>query len=446
MIHSSFAQNNVEDRLNQLDERLTDMELSNLASKIDVGMDLTNLAGYFDTKSSEINGGEYNDFHTKTTLRLNFFGNVSDDLKVFASLQASFLGNNDLQTGFTQNEGREEQTISNKPYVRSAYFDYRILGSAFSFSMGRLPTTNGPPEHLRSGGERQGTYPVMNYSIPLDGMALTIDWHKLLDIDQYRKIITRTIFVNTSITSQTDPQLGANFSLGSGLTKTVESGKALSQMIEFEQTQSQYFKNLLAIAQASFYNFGSFIPQETTTQLQTGQYVDGFIYSNNERLADLYMTAFHLEIERIFKTNFDFYWQGQWTRLKARSNLLFRANGTNTVSSAGSFLTNNESQGTRFLLGSRYNFNPNFQVGFEWWHTNREVMPTDIWTDDFIQFGTLLGDIFHPYANYKLYGNSARIRFGFIQTDLDKKIEVLGGFQNQKRKNRILYTGLVISL
>ncbi|XGC79927.1 DUF3373 family protein [Bdellovibrio bacteriovorus] len=57
-------------------------------------------------------------------------------------------------------------------FLEKAYLDY-IVNNKFTISVGKLPTVEGGPSHIWDSQPRQGTYPMMNFNVPLDGVAGT---------------------------------------------------------------------------------------------------------------------------------------------------------------------------------------------------------------------------------------------------------------------------------
>lgn len=57
-------------------------------------------------------------------------------------------------------------------FLEKAYLDY-VVNNKFTVSVGKLPTVEGGPSHIWDSQPRQGTYPMMNLNVPLDGVAGT---------------------------------------------------------------------------------------------------------------------------------------------------------------------------------------------------------------------------------------------------------------------------------
>ncbi|UOF01395.1 DUF3373 family protein [Bdellovibrio reynosensis] len=57
-------------------------------------------------------------------------------------------------------------------FLEKAYLDY-LVNEKFTVSVGKLPTVEGGPSHIWDSQPRQGTYPMMNFNVPLDGVAGT---------------------------------------------------------------------------------------------------------------------------------------------------------------------------------------------------------------------------------------------------------------------------------
>ena len=114
-------------------------------------------------------------------LGLNINADVSPKIKFYTTLSASKMFNlfatqgssaTTLETPLTGDLGDANTYESSSIFLEKAYMDY-FFAENWAFSIGRLPSVNGPPSHFWDGVARQGTYPLHLYNSNLDGIALS---------------------------------------------------------------------------------------------------------------------------------------------------------------------------------------------------------------------------------------------------------------------------------
>lgn len=428
--------------LNSLDERLTDLELKSITDKIKTDMELSSFYGNIQEKNSTVKDGEATHKITKNTFKIGFSGEVNNEVKLYSSFAVNHLGNDDLQTNKTPSFERTEGESGSRVLLRSAYFDYRPSRGPVILTMGRLPTTNGPPEHMRSSRSRQGTYPVTNYSLPVDGAALTVDWHNMLKTNF--SLITRTVYTVGSGNFDADPNEGTRFD-PKRPTEVTDSSVGFSQMLEIEKKFSKG-QRLLFIAQYSHYDFSAFrsaVTQggilesaaqsnSTLAALMAANGGEDFntyrLLADNKDMVKVRIATLYSEFQNMFGTRFDSYLSYTRSVTDPRANIKARvlaSNNTNATLQAlypvgteinlGGFLRSERAEGNRYLLGARYKFKK-LDVGLEYVTSTGYAIQTDLYSDDFLHFGSYPGDIYHGYANYHL-GKNFTLRAGHFSVE-----------------------------
>lgn len=170
----------LEKQNNELEEELTQLRVENIGSKFSFGSSLTN--SYINMKYYDVpNDGDpdrISNLTMKYSLRMN--AEVSKRLNFYSILgMAKYYNsyvrtNQDLESGALRDFGAGwDKEGGSKLFVERAYLNYDFEILPLSFSIGRLPTFDGPPSHYKDQQFRQGTYPMASYNQILDGVGLT---------------------------------------------------------------------------------------------------------------------------------------------------------------------------------------------------------------------------------------------------------------------------------
>ncbi len=135
--------------------------------------------GFFESRYDSVkikpDGGTEDKFNLhRWLLGLDFKARPSDNLSFFGRVTASTLYNPGAGEGSANNSSLTGARGYNDSVVRveRAFFNYEPIKN-LSLTVGRLPTLDGPPNHLYDGLPRQGSYPKLIYAAILDGYALT---------------------------------------------------------------------------------------------------------------------------------------------------------------------------------------------------------------------------------------------------------------------------------
>ena len=455
-----IAMGSIKEDVASIDERLTDIEISNTQQRINVGMEMHMFAGHISNTNVENTGVNYNQRHFKNNFRLKFSGVLNQNFQAYASLQASYLFNSQVQTRIDSDDDMANPTQGSRPYVRTAYFDWR-LNKYTVLSAGRLPTTFGPPEHLKHGRGRLGTYPLVSFNLPLDGLSLTFTTPKFIPSTD---LSFRTIYVPGGMSDQQQPHKGEPLS-ASNPAKLAESHEGITQMVEavVRPKNKKIFDSLTFIGQYSFLRFGSFKEFTAPAQIVKGQYGitdDRNIYrfsADGPKLADIQIATLYLEAQKILGTKIDAYFSHMrsWNRPVAKINALVINDGNDAAGTGGTdslegqsfevgqFVSEGDSQGTRTLYGTRYNFKNSF-IGAEFWKTGSTPIPNDLYSDDFIPLGLLAGEVTHVYYTHMFYNNDLSVRVGVQKIHEDKYFQQFN-YAESKQDIRTIYTALFVT-
>ena len=168
------------DKVDDMDER---SEAWDLASRFQFNGDFRARGDYYD--ADNVFNDEYNDTIMTNRLRLNMRVKATENLTFKGRLamykawgmQSTPAGRYD---GFPIFDGNTTRTPSDSAlYVDRAYLNWTSIGGMpIWFSIGRRPTSDGPPAQLRMGTDERMATPVAYMDYPFDGISLgyAYDW------------------------------------------------------------------------------------------------------------------------------------------------------------------------------------------------------------------------------------------------------------------------------
>ncbi len=194
---SSFAQEiSVEERLNQLEAKLLDLEYNQAVNKLQFsGSFLNHYENYYADRKRDDSVIVANDEDTQNAalsvflmrVDLNFDVRISKDFRFFSTLGMSKYWNLDGREARVDDEsenfnslGGGYRSTGSEARFDTAYLRYKKKGSLWSFALGRMTTNGGPPINQLDGLDRSGTYPLMTYNVVLDGAAFIYDLSRFM--------------------------------------------------------------------------------------------------------------------------------------------------------------------------------------------------------------------------------------------------------------------------
>jgi len=356
--------------------------------------------------------------------KLNADVDVSNRIKFYSSLFSMFYMNKSaVEVGPVLESGRLFDGTSFLRLSR-AYFDYQIIKNKLSFSAGRLPTTNGPPEHLKDGDARLGTYNSLSYSLPFDGFALTYKWNSP---SKKHYFSLRSIYNPGNIIPTTEIMGGK------------EKGKAnevrgqIMKPSDFIFGTFEYQTKALKLADKitflfNYSNFSISGPAETESRgvLDKNLAGDRNIYRISHALDKAYSAenfVAYLELDEVLNSNFSFYLTYKYTDAKNRGNTIATIiedneggalGGQGTQYSLGGFLSATDISAGQQLHGIRYKFSSKYITGFEYINTNIGTTPASFYNRRNNQLYVWMGQGFHNYFTMTFLKHSSSLRIGYI--------------------------------
>jgi hypothetical protein len=437
-----------------LDSRITDLELNQLKNKINFSADTKVLNSFLSSKGDPTTAAprKNNDYVSAGIFRLNMNSEIDPALKVYAGIFAYSLSNDSLLTTKNYTETREYQAKGEGLRLIKAYFDYGLIQDKVILSLGRLPTMYGPPEHLRNGTERTGTYPTMAYSVPIDGSSLTLNWHEILNTKNDIKFITRSVFAPGVKMNSNSSWRGTYLGKTTDPYQRVNSSKNFVQMVEFEHNPSNknLYKKLLSIFQYGTYQFASF-SSFAQVGLTPGDNTTYKIWVDQDKLFTAQVYSLYTEMEDLFGSQFDGYFtiSRSNSRSEAKVNATVlnypgstAAEGTTTV--LGDYLHPGKVSATRFMVGTRYEFKKSLYLGGEYVKSSTRSLPNSRFADTLVNFDALNGEGQQVYIVKNLYNSKFMIQGGYGRFKMNQ--DITNGFyyvnSSEKLENYFLNLGV----
>lgn len=264
----------LQEQVNELDHRLTDLELVDFARKFTIQ---GNFINHWETYASDVkNDDGSTDGHSiyivSSILELDFNFKLTSKLNFYSRLGMSKLWNADNNNGdnYQHSETDDSWDTSNQgsfgywgssPKFDRAYLSYNFLNEKANFSIGRMSTHKGPPSHQQFGEERTGTYPRLVYNAIFDGVAFTGDLSSYLPKSHQLQVrFLYSPFVNLASDSRNEKRKDEN-SAGDKVT-----AKPMTDQYTFQIEYSKEFKNYFTLNLIYFYykysDFYQYVPDE----------------------------------------------------------------------------------------------------------------------------------------------------------------------------------------
>jgi hypothetical protein len=413
--------------IQKLDERITDIELRSLSNRINFGLDLK-IESALMSNQSKIQGQNstsHSGYVGAVLFRLNADTSLGDKVFVYASAESLSFFNENLFANTTYTNTREVQGKGDKLTVSKAYFDWKLYKGWITFSAGRLPTTQGPPAHIKDGVSREGTYPVTAYSLPLDGFALTTKLSTPLELKD--NLTFRFIYKPGGAVNSSYPFRGSNLGDYTNPARVAKNHQLFSGMLEYEQLNNSHglWQKMLAIVQYGYYKFAS--PQAfLVSSIPLPGNINNAdlyrVYFDNDKFINAKILSPYLELNKVLNTKFDFYTTFAFTSTEsfARARAIaITGPGAGTDFELGSFLQPGKATSTRFMIGSRYEFTNHYFLGAEYMKSSEKAAPTVFYANSLFSPNYYNGNSYEIYALKSMYRDNFIVRLGYTRLNIN---------------------------
>lgn len=347
-----------------LEERVEELEMSRDLNIFSFSGQLENRVDVYSSKDKKntVSTKNTNKNLWATYFKLNMEAKPSDRLSFYGRLAMSKSWNDFAARGgssiATDSGSGGRDRAGTKLFVERAFMNYKITDSLV-YTIGRMPTVDGPPYHFSAGTARSGAYPMLSYGSILDGMALTYGLKTgdagVLNI---RAIYTPTAFIDKSA-DMTDSN-----SVDSNGRKITNTENMFSLMLDYEGKATKAYKGLNLIAQ---YMTGTLFLDATNEICYTGSgagipdtVCPGISTPSSSLRFDVDTLIAYAEMNGVGKTGLDL-------SLTWKKSSVTSSGGLATL--GGVFTSNTtetKSDDNVLLFSTAYNFSSKYRIGYEY--------------------------------------------------------------------------------
>jgi hypothetical protein len=393
-----------------LEDRVEDLELSRDLNIFSFSGQLENRV---DTYSSTDNKSSTSAENTDKTLWATYFkfnmeAKPTDRLSFYGRLAMSKSWNDFAARGgssiATDSGSGGRDRAGTKLYVERAFINYKILDNLV-YTIGRMPTVDGPPYHFSAGTARAGAYPMVSYASMLDGMALTYGLGVGSGTLNLRAIYTPTAFIDNT-TDHTD-----NNSYDSNGEIISNTSNMWSLMADYEGNATKAYNGLNLIAQ---YLKADDLFLDTTADVCNDGGSGGTCIPTATPVSSLRFgldsIVLYAEINGIAKTGFDL--GLTWKKVKTTSKgKLSTAGGVFAPASASGVET--ESDDNVLLVSTAYNFGSKYRIGYEYIDIGDKAFQLDSTENVIGYYGGAGSSGHHAFAMAK-FNDSLKLIVGYM--------------------------------
>lgn len=409
-----------------IEERLAELEANQNLRYMNLSGTLTSLYDHVSADEAYPHVLDSSDLqYLRLRFSLNADAEINPQIRVYSRLTATkFMNNWRSQGGSPVYISDIEGVYSNsgsQVFLEKAYVDLSCPDSIWTVSVGRLPTVNGSPGHFWDLLPRQGTYPLLTFDAPLDGIAMTIRLDSFLDPGH--EISMRMLYTPFS-----DVMWGGNHKYLLPPTNDTNNGAQVGDtsetLISMGAVQVDYTLTDLSLADEAtgilqFYKSGR-LPFFTDQG------------SSNLNIVGDGLTAL-VEFNSIAETHFDLSISHTYTNTVSEG-LLAPGLGFGTDQANGS------SYGSLTLLSTRYRFE-DWALGLEWLSSSDVPFYFSAAPEDLTRFYSTPGNSGHIYVVTK-WMSLVTLRAGYRQQNYTSIPIGFGPVQSTDRVLKTYYISL----
>lgn len=439
----AFAQDSLESRVEAL-------ELSRDLNWVKVGGSLETRYDYIDNErgkgytaitgvgSTTVTEGSRNDSFYRLWANINLDAKPSDRLTFFGRLSTakyfSVLGSNGQPGTAFADLADGQSTNRSFVFMERAFANYAI-DKNWTFTMGRLPTIDGPNKHIAMNQQLMGNYPTLAYSAILDGFALTHSTSATSDS------VLRTKVIYTPLQNVNYAGTGASNLRDANGDQIRTASDFVSLLVEYEKFNASWFKKNLTIFQALRGEQNPFYANSANS---------GAGNASGTGSSDLYVSVnrfvIYSNFEKIANTNFDFAAQLMYSQVRSRGSIL---GSTSTIGWGTNKRADNQ-YGYAGVLTARYQLDiaslNRPKIGVEWFHSSQDAYVYDAANVNPINmYGSQDSNVYHFFYNHTFDGGLA-LNAGYMyrnQNSIRSFSNVLGANQSADNTDQNIYASLL---
>ena len=173
--------NTLDRDLQELSERLDEVETKTLIDKISIGAEMRTRFDWYHFEDNDLDDRDSVNLLPSNRFRLNLKADVSENIKFHSRLVVYKNWMDDSMTTTMDMYAARTPTDTTVKAER-AYVDYFFKGLPLALTFGRLPFTDGLPTDLKENTTRKSTYPSLAYDVEGDGIALSYGLKDLIHL------------------------------------------------------------------------------------------------------------------------------------------------------------------------------------------------------------------------------------------------------------------------
>ncbi len=385
--------------------------------------------------------------HANPTDRLSFFGRLS------AAKYFSVLGSNGQPSTSFADLGDGQLPNRSILFLERAFANYKITNDLV-FTMGRLPTIDGPNKHIALNQQLAGNYPTLAYSAILDGFALS---HSL-KLDGNAAFRTKLIFTPL----QTVNYMGGE-SLADARGNEVEtSSDMFSLLMEYEKNGGSFYRKNLTIFQwVHGENTPFYVNSTSLAPAGPGPAPVATVNVNSDLNVSVDRLVLYSEFEQIFHSDFDLAAQVMYSHTRSRGDLVnCTDNAGGAVCTGGGIGSgvqgwntgkrSDDLDGLASVVTLRYQTPFTFmnrpKVGVEWYQASKKAYVYDAANVNPINmYGTSGGDVYHLFWN-QAFDGGLYMNVGYMYRQQKDMNEAFSGLVGQELKVNNIDQNIYVSL
>ncbi len=390
----------LQDELDNLDEKVEEVETSTLLDKIKLNLGFSVKMNNFDkTMANKDEISSDNIWTTKFILGMH--SDITENMKFHGRLSMYKYWADSTKHIYSQYDNMQGRVPSDSAvYLERAYIDwYFNLGVASALTIGRQPSADGPSHQFKENTTRKSTYSALVFDGASDGIVYTADISKLAHIKNaklrlaygkgFQNDETKVGVINAFIGSSNDSLKDTN----------VIGGFFESNIMGLDNS----------LFQVGYVQMSDIVanPMESDTD-------------KNVNIGDINFMGFMLEATNIRQSGFDLFAHYGYSQTKPNQNIykygnysfgLLRDSATDSIE---------DKTGSAYWLGARYTFR-NFhqsKVGLEYNYGSQYWVTATQGSYDVYNKLATRGDAIELYGLYPINRYSF-IKLGLIDIDYD---------------------------
>ena len=346
---------------------------------------------------------------------LNMKADITENMNFYGKLSMYKYWGSSYIHPYTYYDNMQGRVPSDSAlYVERAYINWFLFKDSFipvAFTIGRQPSSDGPNNQFKDNIKRKGTYSALLYDGAADGIVLTANISKLIDLP---KSYIRIGYAKGFGYSETSPDVGNAF-----IGPSNNDIKDTNVIGLFLDTTVPHVRN--SLIQVSY----SKMVDVVANPLDQNS-------SQNKNIGDVDLYGAMVQLSNINNSHLDLFAQYGHSHAKPNNNN-YTSNGVNYGGLLGNAGDTTAKNGNSFWIGSRYGFGEKqkYKLGFEYNYGSKNWINLTQGSFDIYNKLATRGDAVEAYMMYVI-NRYANLRLGYV--GIDYKYTRSGWFVGKSKK------------